>query len=252
MNTLIAALKNHKRIIIIAALGILALSFICAIYFTNRIQAQSEARLEEIRSISNDRGDIAAEAVVYDSTMGEIVIKPTIATASDIAAMFTNISSQTISDPEEIWLNQPETGVFTTAQSLERADGSIGVLEIPAIRLSASVFESDDNMEDMEKGIAHFPSTSAFEGNVGMSSHNINPNGSAGYFLNLYKLGEGDIITYITDIGTRNYTVSSISAISEEDWSMLGFTDDNRITLITCISGQPDKRLCIQAKEVIE
>ena len=38
--------------------------------------------------------------------------------------------------------------------------------------------------------------------------------------------------------------------IAEDDWSYLGRTGENKITLITCISGQPTKRLVVQAAEV--
>ena len=40
--------------------------------------------------------------------------------------------------------------------------------------------------------------------------------------------------------------------INDEDWSYLGATEDNRITLITCVAGQKDKRLCVQAIESID
>ena len=40
--------------------------------------------------------------------------------------------------------------------------------------------------------------------------------------------------------------------INEEDWSYLGATEDNRITLITCVTGQKDKRLCVQAIESMD
>ena len=38
--------------------------------------------------------------------------------------------------------------------------------------------------------------------------------------------------------------------ISEEDWSYLKETEDNRITLITCVENQPKYRRCIQAIEI--
>jgi sortase (surface protein transpeptidase) len=44
--------------------------------------------------------------------------------------------------------------------------------------------------------------------------------------------------------------VDSVTEIAETDWGMLGRTQDNRITLITCISGKPALRLCVQAIEV--
>jgi len=128
-------------------------------------------------------------------------------------------------------------------------NGSIGVLTIPDIGLSVRVYESGDQMEDMEHGAAHFRSTSAWMGNIGISAHNINFNGTDGHFLNLYKLEKGAVITYTTALGTREYVVDSIAEISEWDWSMLDRTEDNRITLITCITGKPAYRLAIQGAE---
>ena len=150
-------------------------------------------------------------------------------------------------DPEAIWTEDTFAGNHTLVEKAQMQDGSIGVLTIPRLMLSVNVYESPDNMEAMSKGVAHFPSTSAWDGNVAMSAHNINLDGSAGYFVNLHTLENGDAITYMTALGERSYTVDSVSAIAASDWSPLGYTDDHRLTLITCISGQPDKRLCVQA-----
>ena len=45
------------------------------------------------------------------------------------------------------------------------------------------------------------------------------------------------------------YEVSTILTIYETDWEMLENTDDNRITLITCIENRPEYRLCVQGVE---
>ena len=41
-----------------------------------------------------------------------------------------------------------------------------------------------------------------------------------------------------------------VREIAGDDWSYLSRTDDNRITMITCITGKPDLRLMVQAKEI--
>jgi LPXTG-site transpeptidase (sortase) family protein len=154
-----------------------------------------------------------------------------------------------VSDPADVWTVDAFTGNHTYAEKALMDNGSIGVLTIPTLLLSVNVYESQDpdNMEAMDKGVAHFPSTSAFDGNVGLSAHNINLDGSDGYFKNLYTLRKGDIITYQTALGVRNYTVSSITTIDASDWTPLSYSDDHRLTMITCISGQPNKRLSVQA-----
>lgn len=153
------------------------------------------------------------------------------------------------SDPAEIWQTDstPTHGGFTLPVAME--DDSIGILTIPDIGLSVPVYESDNEMEDMEKGAAHFKSTSAFEGNIGISAHNVNFDGTAGYFYDLHTLQKGATIQYETALGKREYVVESVTEISETDWEPLGRTQDNRITLITCISGKPAQRLCVQGVE---
>jgi LPXTG-site transpeptidase (sortase) family protein len=199
--------------------------------------------------------DDAGEIVVHDSAKGEIVIATEEnGEAEDIPDSTVPLSAQSskvTDDPEAIWTEETYAGNHTPVEKAQMKDGSLGVLTIPAISLSANVYESPDNMEAMDKGIAHFPSSSAWDGNVSMSAHNINLDGSDGYFKNLHTLVKGDTITYQTALGERTYAVESVSSIAATDWTPLGYTDDHRITLITCISGQPEKRLCVTALEAV-
>jgi LPXTG-site transpeptidase (sortase) family protein len=160
------------------------------------------------------------------------------------------VPSATTADPAETGQDEtaPTHDGFTLPVLMD--GGSIGVLSIPGIGLSVRVYESDDAMEDMEKGVSHFKSTSAWEGNVGLSAHNVNMNGSQGYFYSLHTLKKGDLIQYETALGVRKYTVESITEIAETDWSALDRTQENRLTLITCITGKPAFRFCVQAVEV--
>ena len=63
------------------------------------------------------------------------------------------------------------------------------------------------------------------------------------------SLKEGDTLSYKTALGEREYKVSEVKEIQEDDWSALGRTEDNRMTLITCITGKPSMRLLVQAVE---
>ena len=127
----------------------------------------------------------------------------------------------------------------------------MGLLTIPKLDLSAPVYETDEGgeMESMTKGVAHFAITSAWEGNIGLCSHNVAPAGAVAYFRDIHQLAEGDIVRYKTALGERQYTVIEVKEIMEDDWSFLGRTDDNRLTLITCITGKPNMRLMVQALE---
>ena len=140
-----------------------------------------------------------------------------------------------------------DAGNYTLPEQAELKDGSIGVLTINSIGVSAPVYETDDEMEAMRKGIAHYKTTSAWTGNIGLCAHN--GNASYCWFHDLHKVEKGDVVTYQTALGTRTYEVTEIKEIDETDWSMLGRTEDNRITMTTCIDGKPSKRLVVQAVE---
>ena len=61
----------------------------------------------------------------------------------------------------------------------------------------------------------------------------------------------GDEIIYKTPYGIKTYEIVLSTIIDETDWSYLEETEDNRITLITCVRNRPNKRLCVQAIEKI-
>ena len=134
---------------------------------------------------------------------------------------------------------------LTTIEQVRNSDGSIGVLRIPTINLKVTAFDGD-TFTAMKKGVGHLPSTSCWNGNIGLVGHN---RGTNDYFGDLKNLEIGDEMTYTTNLGTRTYIVKSITKISDTDWSRLQYTSDNRLTLITCVEDVPDKRLCIQAVE---
>ena len=154
--------------------------------------------------------------------------------------------------PDASWADDEATGYngFTTRAQLGAKEGSIGVLTIEKIGVSVHVFDSDEGstVEDMKQGAAHYRTTSYFDGNVGMAAHI--GNASYSYFERLRELKVGDTLTYETKLGTRTYAVAEITTISDTDWSYLGRTEDNRLTLTTCIAGQDNQRLCVQAVEV--
>ena len=141
--------------------------------------------------------------------------------------------------------NVTQKPLYTSMDGLEREDGSIGTLEIPVLGISMNVWEGETN-ESMRKGLGHYSSTSAWDGNVGVCGHNR----GAKYTIGSIKdLEYGDTITYTTVHGTRTYSVVSVKTISNSDWSDLQATRDNRITLTTCLANQPEKRICVQAVE---
>lgn len=137
---------------------------------------------------------------------------------------------------------------YTLPDKIMLEEDCLGVLAIPAIELEMSIYEAEDEMEAMLRGGAHYKDTSAWDGNVGISGHNSGVP-EAVSFGRLHELNLGDIITYRTALGERRYKVETILEIDDGDWNWLGRTADNRMTLTTCITGKPDKRLMVQGVE---
>ena len=139
-----------------------------------------------------------------------------------------------------------QPSAFTSADGLEREDGSIGTLEIPSLGISMKVWEGE-SAESMKKGLGHYSSTSAWDGNVGLCGHNR----GAKYVIGSIKdLQQGDTITYTTKLGTRTYQVATVEIISNDDWSYLQPSTNNRITITTCLADHPESRVCVQATEI--
>ena len=125
-------------------------------------------------------------------------------------------------------------------------DGAVGVLKIDKINLYQKVAEGH-SLEVLKTDLGHVDETAYYKGNIGILGHN---NGNAGYFKRLTELAIDDEIQYITNDGTMRYKVSEITEIEDTDWSKLSKTEDNRITLITCVRNVPNKRYCVQAVEI--
>lgn len=139
-----------------------------------------------------------------------------------------------------------QTTAYTSVEGMKRSDGSIGTVKIPSLDISMKVWEGETN-ESMNKGMGHYSSTSAWNGNVGLCGHNRGAKYVIGSIKNLKR---GDTITYTTDLGTRTYAVETVTTISNDDWSYLQATSDNRITITTCLADHPESRVCVQAVEV--
>lgn len=143
-----------------------------------------------------------------------------------------------------------DTPLENIEQDIIHYDDEIGTLTIPDILLDNAPIRESIELSTLSQTIGHFPSTSIYEGNVGLASHNSGNQGD--FFKNLKNIKVGSEIFYQTNYGTKRYVVTVKEIISEEDWSYLKETEDNRITLITCVKGQKDKRLCVQAVESLD
>ena len=136
---------------------------------------------------------------------------------------------------------------FTELTSnLYYSNGSLGTLKIPSIGLTVGVYEGTDSAA-LLKGAGHFTGTTAWDGNYCVAGHN---RGVRNDFGKIHTLQSGDAITLTTPLGTRSYSVTSVTKISYTDTSMLEATADNCITLFTCVENQPTYRWCVRAVAV--
>lgn len=119
----------------------------------------------------------------------------------------------------------------------------IGVIRIDAINFEGLIYEGTSD-STLEKGVGHIESSAYLEGNVGLAAHNTKK-----FWAKLNTLKKGDTISYISFLGSKEYVVDSINIVNENDWSLLETTEENRLTLVTCILNNPTQRLCVQAIE---
>lgn len=119
-------------------------------------------------------------------------------------------------------------------------------IEIPSISLNAEIKEGTEN-KVIDNYVGHFESTSKTTGNIGLAAHNRGY--PKNYFENLKKLKEGDEIKYKCGNFEKTYIVKYHKIIKDTDWSILEKTEENTLTLITCVENEPNYRRCVQAVE---
>lgn len=126
-------------------------------------------------------------------------------------------------------------------------DKSIWKIEIPKIDLLANIAEGVSK-EILDEYVGHFVDTSKGDGNIGLAAHNRGY--KVNYFGNIKNLEIGDEIIYTYNGIEKVYVVNLKTIIKDTNWKILENTEDNRITLITCVENKPDLRRCIQGIEV--
>lgn len=125
-------------------------------------------------------------------------------------------------------------------------DSVLGIITIEKIGLNATVKEGTTS-DILLEYVGHIENTATYDGNIGLAGHNRGCKNS--YFARLNELKIGDEIRYKTKFYERTYVVDNIQVILETDWSLLQSTEENKLSLITCITNKRKKRLCVQATE---
>ena len=116
-------------------------------------------------------------------------------------------------------------------------------LKISKINLYAEIAEGTDD-EILTQYIGHFKESKKESGNVCLAAHNRGY--EFNYFADLDKLEEGDEILYFINGNEYKYIIDEILVIYETDWTVIENTEEDRITLITCIEDREHYRLCVR------
>ena len=210
-----------KKAVIIAILIILVVLGVF-IYFSSNY----DKKLADINEIRTDKN---FENVEYDNVKNVEIKK------------LDNITSE-ITIPENLISKKK----YENSES-QVDEKIIGILEISNIGLKAEVKEGSDS-DVLKNYIGHIETTPKYDGNVALAAHNRGYEFS--YFARLNELKIGDCIKYITKFYERPYKVIEKKAVFETDLSVLENTNENMLTLITCITNKRNQRLCVKAIQI--
>ena len=161
-----------------------------------------------------------------------------------IVELNSNNINQDTKEDSKIQNNYPNMQTEENAQTETKE--SNWKIKIPKISLEASISEGTGK-EVMDKYVGHFEETSKKSGNIGLAAHNRGY--AVNYFARIKELKEGDEIIYKYNDFEKTYTVIENKIIKDTDWEDLEETEENKITLITCVENEPEYRRCIQGIE---
>lgn len=169
-----------------------------------------------------------------------------LAIITGITIFLVNYNSSKLVDLDSVKTDDKFEEVTYDSEEDVWDDSVLGILTIEKIGLNVTVKEGTTSDVLLEY-IGHIEETSTYDGNVGLAGHNRGCENS--YFARINELEIGDEIRYKTKFYDRIYVVDNIKVILETDWSLLESTEENKLTLITCITNKRKQRLCVQATE---
>ena len=154
-----------------------------------------------------------------------------------------------ISNIEESKTNINEIQTNADARSNYVAENEIifeWKIEIPKIELVANIAEGT-NKEVLDYYVGHFESTKRRHGNIVLAAHNRGY--PVNYFSRIKDLEIGDNIYYTYNEFKQCYKLVSKEIIKDTDFTKLEDTNEDTITLITCVENEPSFRRCIVGKK---
>lgn len=151
--------------------------------------------------------------------------------------------------PETIFQNEEVVNkIYFHQDGEENFDGIIGYLTIESINLLQAPIKEGTDMDILNEYIGHFVDSNFLEGNVALAGHNRGY--SKNYFENLKDLKGNELIVYQTKQETKTYKVTEIKEVSVTDVEIILPTENNQITLVTCVENNNNLRLVIIGKEI--
>jgi LPXTG-site transpeptidase (sortase) family protein len=159
-------------------------------------------------------------------------------------------------------INEPTEKIFDIVSSIvekvkddeedkkieeEQIDLGNWYIEIPSINLKAPINEGT-SVEVLNTKVGHFEDTAIQDGNIGLAAHNRGY--EYNFFKNLKDVNIDDEIIYTYGEFKRTFSVDTIEIIENTDWTYLENSEENKITLITCVDNEPKFRRCVQATEI--
>ena len=155
----------------------------------------------------------------------------------------TNFEQTQVEEPESIEKSE-DSGTRVTEENQDEKE--IWQIEIPKISLIANIKEGTTK-DILKQYVGHFKETQKENGNIGLAAHNRGY--EVNYFQDLKLLKEGDEIKYKHNEFEKIYEVEKCRIIKDTEWEYLDNTEENMLTLITCVENEPEYRRCIQALE---
>ena len=127
-----------------------------------------------------------------------------------------------------------ETGNRKKKASPYLAEGAVGIVEIPELKIKYPVFEGTGAVQ-LNEGIGHMESTAPLcgKGNCVLAGHNGSRRGA--FFTNLGSAKAGTEVKITTQTGvTHSYTVAEMRVVGPYDEWVTEESDTEVLTLFTC------------------
>ncbi len=123
-------------------------------------------------------------------------------------------------------------------------------IAIPKINLIAPISEGSD-IVTLRNNVGHITGTGLSKGNISLAGHTNTANYKNGifYFDRINELDVADMVYYRINNQDYIFKVENKKVVSENDLSVLGESEENKLTLITCIEGQRRNRLIVICTE---